>query len=209
MDPKRRAKIIHSTQDHLAVRDIMDDLVITKCNAVSLVIRTSSVNFDLLSEEEQVNKIMAFAGLLNSLSFPLQILIKTNRIDITKYIDYLKKETQRAMSTGLKKQLSIYTTFIQNLIIQHEVLDKKFYLIITQHTVGEITNPLALAKSQKNNTSANKQSLIDRTKPKLVFKRDHIIKQLSRMGLTGQQLNTEQLIDLFYDVYNPQKEDLK
>ncbi len=209
MDAKRRAKIPFATQDHLVIRDIIDDLVVTKTNSVALVIQTSSVNFDLLSEQEQTSKIMAFAGLLNSLSFPLQVLVKTNRIDITKYLDYLKEETQRALSPGLRKQLTIYTLFIQNLIFHHEVLDKKFYLIISYYGTGEISNPIDLAKSQKEDGALfNKKRLIEQAKIKLYFKRDHLIKQLSRMGLTGYQLNTEQLIDLFYDIYNPRKENV-
>ncbi len=208
MDAKRRAKIPYATQDHLPVRDIVDDLIVTKSNSVSLVIQTSSVNFDLLSEQEQTSKIMAFAGLLNSLSFPLQVLVKTNRIDITKYIDYLKQETQRALSPGLRKQLNIYTAFIQKLIVHHEVLDKKFYLIISHHSIGDLTNPVDLAKAQKEETLFNKKKLIEQAKSKLYFKRDHLIKQLSRMGLTGHQLTSEQLIDLFYDIYNPKKENV-
>ncbi len=209
MEAKRRSKIPYSTQDHLIIRDIVDDLVVTKANSVALVIQTSSVNFDLLSEQEQTSKIMAFAGLLNSLSFPLQVLVKTNRIDITKYIDYLKAETQRALSPGLRKQLNIYTEFIQNLILHHEVLDKKFFLIISHYGAGELTNPIQLAKAQQDDAVLfNKQKLVEQAKIKLYFKRDHLIKQLSRMGLTGHQLDTEQLIDLFYDIYNPKEDNV-
>lgn len=208
MDAKRRAKVPFSTQDHIEVRDIIDDLIITKSNSVSLVIQTSSVNFDLLSEQEQTSKILAFSGLLNSLSFPLQVLVRTNRIDITKYIDYLKQETQRALSPGLRKQLNIYTIFIENLTIHHEVLDKKFYLIISHYGSGELNNPMDMAKIDSQGTKFNKKKLIERAKAKLYFKRDHLIKQLSRMGLTGRQLNTDELIDLFYDIYNPRKENV-
>ena len=208
MDAKRRAKIPYSTQEHLAIRDIIDDLIVTKSNSVALVIQTSSVNFDLLSDQEQTGKILAFSGLLNSLSFPLQVIVKTNRIDIGKYIDYLHSETQRAMSPGLKKQLNIYTTFVKNLTIYHEVLDKKFYLVIAQHSIGDISNPVKIAKADEQASLQNKRKLVEKAKTKLYFKRDHLIKQLSRMGLTGFQLSTEQLIDLFYDIYNPKKENI-
>lgn len=208
METKRRAKIPYSTQEHIAIRDIVDGLIVTKSNSVVLVIQTSSVNFDLLSEQEQTSKIMAFAGLLNSLSFPLQVLVRTNRIDIYKYIDYLKGETQRALSPGLRKQLNIYTKFVQNLTVYHEVLDKKFYLVISHHGSGEISNPIQMANMDKETTLFNKKKLLEKAKTKLYFKRDHLIKQLSRMGLSGHQLDTEQLIDLFYDIYNPKEENI-
>ncbi len=208
MDAKRRAKVPYSTQDHIIIRDIVDDFIITKSNSVSLVIQTSSLNFDLLSEQEQTSKIMAFSGLLNSLSFPLQVLVRTSRIDITKYIEYLRQETQRALSPGLQKQLNIYTNFIQNLTIHHEVLDKKFYLVISHHSIGDVSNPMQLAQATDESTLFNKKKLIEQARTKLYFKRDHLIKQLSRMGLTGYQLDNEQLIDLFYDIYNPKKENI-
>jgi hypothetical protein len=205
MDPKVRSKITSSTQDHLEIRDIVNDLVITKANSVSLVIETNAVNFDLLSEQEQINKITAFSGLLNSLSFPIQILITTTRIDITKYLDYLRTKEKDAMSEGLKRQLKIYEMFVDNLIIQNNVLDKDFYIVVSHYSTGNISNPVQIAKSQKGSVLFSKEKLVDRAKAQLYFKRDQVIKQLVRMGLTGAQLNTARLIDLFYDVYNPEE----
>jgi len=205
MEPKQRAKVKHSTQGHLAVRDIIDDLVITKINTVSLVIETNAVNFDLLSEQEQMNKISAFSGLVNSLNFPVQILITTKRIDITKYLSYLKTKESDTMTEGLKEQLQIYRQFINNLIVQNDVLDKNFYIVISHYGSGTITNPLQIAKAQKNASLYNKKNLITKAKSQLYFKRDHILKQLGRMGLTGNQLTTAQLIDLFYNTYNPEE----
>ena len=130
MDAKTRAKILTSTQDHLEILDVADDLVLTKGGGVAIIIQTTAVNFDLLSEYEQDNKIYAFAGLLNSLNFHIQILIRTHRIDISGYVNYLKEQLQSKMTEGLRKQLTIYTQFVQNLIIQNDVLDKKFYIVV-------------------------------------------------------------------------------
>jgi len=130
MDKNARARTTASTQDHLAIKDIRDDLVITKSGTVAMVIQTSAINFDLLAEYEQDSKIFAFAGLLNSLNFHIQILIRTRRIDISNYVDYLKNQEKADMTPGLKKQLNIYTQFIQRLIIENDVLDKNFFLVI-------------------------------------------------------------------------------
>ena len=81
---------VPSTQEHLEIEDIRDDLVITKSGLVSLVLEVSSINFDLLSEREQEIKILCFTGLLNSLDFQVQIVIKTEKSDITNYIDKLR-----------------------------------------------------------------------------------------------------------------------
>lgn len=204
MDPNARARATSSTQEHLELKDIVDDLVITTSGSAALLIQTTAVNFDLLSEYEQENKIVAFAGLLNSLNFPIQILIKTNRIDISNYVNYLKSQTERAMGPGLQKQLKIYTQFIQNLIVQNDVLDKKFYMVIYYNPVASLTSAGVLKQD-----SANKEvemeidKLAERGKIFLYPKRDHVLKQISRMGLSGHQLTNPELLELFYNIYNP------
>ncbi|MCC7289682.1 hypothetical protein IT417_00290 [bacterium] len=204
MDPKARARATASTQEHLEMKDIVDDLVVTTSGSAALLIQTTAVNFDLLSEYEQDNKIYAFAGLLNSLNFPIQILIKTNRIDISNYVNYLKAQNQANMSEGLKKQLQIYTTFIQNLIVQNDVLDKKFYIVIFYNPVASITSAGILKQERSDQKVALEiDKLVERSKIFLYPKRDHILKQLGRMGLAGHQLTNPELMELFYNIYNP------
>lgn len=211
MDKNARARTIASTQDHLEIKDIVDDLVITKGGGVAMVIQTSAINFDLLAEYEQDSKIFAFAGLLNSLNFHIQILIRTRRIDISNYINYLKNQGNRDITPGLRKQLNIYTQFIQRLIIENDVLDKNFFIVIPYNTGGSMpTAKILKSKKSKQEIDQNiqmKQSqLLEKAKIFLHPKRDHILKQLNRMGLGGKQLTTKELITEFYTIYNPEEE---
>lgn len=213
MDPKARAKIIESTQDHLEVREIVDDIVLTKSGSAALVLQTSAVNFDLLSEYEQDSKIYAFAGLLNSLNFHVQIMIRTRRIDISTYIDYLKSMgNNREISPGLKKQLDIYTRFIQNLIIQNDVLDKNFFVVIPYNPAFQLPsfnifgNKQAKEIEEKQEKMAT-EKLVEQAKMFLYPKRDHMLKQLARMGLDGHQLTNKELLAEFYTLYNPVETD--
>jgi len=211
MDANARARTTASTQDHLEIRDIVDDLVITKSGTVAMVIQTSAINFDLLAEYEQDSKIFAFAGLLNSLNFHIQILIRTRRIDISNYVSYLKNQERSDMTPGLKKQLNIYTQFIQRLIIENDVLDKNFFLVIPYNPGGSIpTANILKSKKSKQEIEQNMQmkqsQLLEKAKIFLFPKRDHILKQLNRMGLGGKQLTTKELITEFYTIYNPEEE---
>ncbi|MGI5897991.1 MAG: hypothetical protein ACOX6Q_02420 [Candidatus Dojkabacteria bacterium] len=211
MDKNARARATASTQEHLAIKEIADDLVINKNGSVAMVIQTSSINFELLAEYEQDNKIYAFAGLLNSLNFRIQILIRTKRIDISSYIDYLNLQKQREMSEGLKKQLEIYSKFVQNLIVQNDVLDKSFFIVIPYYPGGQLPG-VSILKSKKTKEEEEKfkkmevGQLLEKAKIFLYPKRDHIIKQLSRMGLFGHQLTDKELISEFYTIYNPEEE---
>ena len=214
MDQNTRARAVASTQDALEVRDIREDLIVTKSGSVAIVIQTSAINFDLLAEYEQDNKIYAFAGLLNSLNFPIQILIRTKRIDITTYVDYLKSQNEREMSDGLRKQLEIYTQFIQNLIVQNDVLDKNFFIVVP-YNPGLTLNDVGFLKKNSKKTKEEEEKyqnmeidqLVEKAKIYLYPKRDHILKQLSRMGLFGHQLNNTELLSEFYTIYNPEEEE--
>jgi hypothetical protein len=212
VDKNTRARAIASTQDELEVRDIREDLVITKSGSVAMVMQTSAINFDLLAEYEQDNKIYAFAGLLNALNFPIQILIRTKRIDITSYVDYLKSQKERDMSEGLKKQLEIYTQFVQNLIVQNDVLDKNFFVVIP-YSPGLSMPEIGLLGNKKKNEDEEKyrqmaiDQLLEKAKIFLYPKRDQILKQLSRMGLIAHQLNNTELLSEFYTIYNPEEEE--
>ena len=211
MDANARARTTASTQDHLEIKDIVDDLVITKSGTVAMVIQTSAINFDLLAEYEQDSKIFAFAGLLNSLNFHIQILIRTRRIDISNYVDYLKNQEKADITPGLKKQLNIYTQFIQRLIIENDVLDKNFFLVIPYNPGGSMpTANILKSKKSKQEIEQNMQmkqsQLLEKAKIFLFPKRDHILKQLNRMGLGGKQLTTKELITEFYTIYNPEEE---
>lgn len=206
MDAKTRAKIKNSTQDHLEIIDAIDDLALTKSGSVAMVIQTNAVNFDLLSEYEQDSKIFGFAGLLNSLNFPIQIMIKTHRIDIGNYITYLKSQQERPMTDGLRHQLQIYTQFVENIIVTNDVLDKKFYIVIP-YNPGFAVSGASFKKTQEmdmNVSEKQKIRMVEQGKIFLYPKRDHVLKQLGRMGLMGHQLTSEELVSVFYNIYNPE-----
>jgi len=101
-DPKKI-----STQQHLDIEDIRDDLVVLKSGRVSLVIETTSLNFDLLDNAEQDARIGAFAAYLNSIRFPIQIVIRTQRTDIVKYLKLLEKYKYKTTSEAIANQVSI------------------------------------------------------------------------------------------------------
>lgn len=211
MDINARARTISSTQDHLEIKDIVDDLVITKTGSVAMVIQTTAINFDLLAEYEQDNKVIAFARLLNALNFHIQILIRTKRIDISNYVDYLINQENDSMTEGLKKQLKIYTKFIQNLIVQNDVLDKNFFIVIPFNPSGELPGS-SLLKSKKTreeieqSLQLKQEQLLEKAKIFLVPKRDQVLKQLVGMGIMGHQLTNKELISEFYTIYNPEEE---
>lgn len=210
MNAKERARATSSTQEHLEVKSIVDDLIITKSGSVSLVIQTNALNFHLLAEHEQDSKIYAFTGLLNSLNFHIQILIRTQRIDISSYVDYLKDQRNSNKSEGLQEMLEIYIEFIQNLIVQNNVLDKNFFIIVPYNPAVSLPGTSIFDKkkskdAQEEQLAMKEEQLLEKAKIFLYPKRDHIFKQLNHMGLSGHQLTNQDLITEFYTTYNPEE----
>lgn len=193
-------RIKASTQEHLDVDDIVDDLIILKNGWVAMVLSTTAVNFDILSEAEQDATIYAYGALLNSLTFPLQVLIRSKKADITAYYQHLVEAERNQPNPDLKVQIRKYREFVQSTVQQKTILDKRFYLVIH-------FSPLELGvKSFKKTDTGNAKSkgqLVADAKSSLFPKRDHLIKQTARLGLFSRQLTTQEIIELLYDIYNP------
>lgn len=195
-----------TTQAHLDIEDIKNDLVILKNGNVSLVMETTALNFDLLSEEEQGARIHGFATLMNSLVFPIQIVLHTERTDVTKYIEKLRIVQSKQISPALKKQIEIYIKFVKNLTINNQVLDKRFFVIIPA-MLGAVERP-SLMKSLFGKSSEvviDIDKILNKAQLELYPKRDHIMRQFRKMGLGIRQLNTDDLIRLYYSLYDPDK----
>ncbi len=182
---------MNTTQEHLSIADISEDILLLKDGGGALVLQVSAVNFGLLSEREQVGIMSSFAQMLNSLSFSIQIVIHSERLNISSYLNLLDKAQKAQNNPLLSSLMTHYRQFIQTTIKENDVLDKRFYIIIP------------LFKLELGLTSS-RESLEQKIKTVLLPRRDQIIRQLNRVGLRANQLNEQNLLELFYDIYNGQ-----
>ncbi len=192
------------TQDNLDIEDIAGDMVILKEGSAVMVLQVSAVNFGLLSEKEQDATIYAYAQLLNSLTFSIQIVISSKRKDISEYLERLDSYLSRIGVLKLKEQLTKYRDFVQAIVSQGNVLDKKFYIAIPFSPLEMgIKSSLKAISGQSAPKTFAKEYIIDRANTNLSPKRDHLIRLLARIGLKGKQLTSNELLQLFFDAYNP------
>lgn len=192
-----------STQIFTEIEEIDRDLVLFADGSVALVIATTAVNFGLLSEKEQDSIIYSYAGLLNSLSFPIQILIQTKHKDISAYLKLLEGQEHRQTNPKMAKSIHGYRTFVASMVREKDVLDKKFYIIIPFSALELGTSPKTLFGNKKRGLPYEKQYIFDRALTVLLPKRDHIVRLLARVGLHSTQLNSDQLTKLIFSMYNP------
>ena len=196
-----------TTQDFLEVYDITNNLVILKSGMVSVALTVSAINFGLLAEEEQDAVMYAYAGLLNSLNFPIQIVIHSQTKDVTKYLSLLKDQEESATSPIIRKRINQYREFVANLIQERNVLDKKFFVVIpaTALELG-FASPKGLLPGQADVdiSTFERSVIVEKAKNVLEPRRDHLIAQFARIGLYARELETQEIIQLFYVRYNPE-----
>ncbi len=196
--------MVATTQSHLPIADITNDIVIYKDGGAALVMESTSLNFGLLSEKEQSAVIAAYAAMINSLSFSVQIVIRTQRKDIGNYIRFLDEEAGKIKHPLLAKLMHEYKGFILESVKKKNVLGKKFYVVLYLSPLE-----LGIGKSVAAITRGGgplpypKTYVIKKAKVILYPRKDHLARQAGRLGIKFRQLTTSELIDLYYTIYNP------
>jgi len=185
-----------STQSFIEIEEIKDDVVLMKDFSAATVVEVGAVNFWLLSTEEQSSMIYAYSELLNSLSFPVQILIMSKKIDVSSYLDYLEDKINKQSAEILKNRMVAYREFIKSVIKRNSVLEKRFFFVVP-------FSPLEMGISGTNPGSLNKEYVFTRAKTALYPKRDNLLRLISKIGLNGSVLQRQELTELYYNLYNP------
>jgi len=163
-----------------------------------LIIEVSATNFALLSPEEQDSKVYAYASLLNSLSFPIQIVIRSKKLDITNYLKLLDDEKIKTQNLALAKQIGLYRDFVKELVKVNTVLDKKFYIAIPYSSLEKG----ASGARETLRSGTNLDNFIVGARASLHSKAESVHTQLRRLNLKARTLDEEQLTNLFYDIFN-------
>ena len=191
-------KIKSTTQDFTEIADVFEDIVFFKGGNMCTILEVSSVNFSLLSTEEQDIRLFGYMALLNSLSLPLQLLMVSKKINISAYLDLINKKLLTIKHPLLVEHLTHFRDFIKNLIKGEELLDKKIYVIIpfSAFELGPVVGARATA------TSLTSPATFKKIKQELAVKKNHVATQLQRIGLSSRSLEGEEIIKLFYELFN-------
>lgn len=202
--------ITSTTQDFLDIYDITNNFVIMKDGSVSAVLSVYAMNFSLLAEEEQDAVIYAYAALLNSLNYPIQINIQSKTKDATKYLELLRKQQEKASTREKAARIARYQEFVGQLIQERNVLDKKFYVIIPANAIEMgIMSPQSFipditGKNAFDISTIERSVILEKAANVIDPRVAHLIGQFNRIGLYATQLSTQEIIQIFYANYNPE-----
>ncbi|MBI2621392.1 MAG: hypothetical protein HYW63_01945 [Candidatus Levybacteria bacterium] len=187
-------KITATTQKFIEIEDIVDNIVLLSGSQACLVIEVVATNFTLQSKEEQQVKIFSYASLLNSLSFSIQIVILSRRLDISSYLKLLEEQAAKTQNQMLSAHINLYKDFVAQLVQKNAVLDKKFYIALSY-------SPLEKGAAGIGDIG-NKQAFVADAKNLLNSKAVSITQELQRIGLKSKILEKNELTKLYYEVYN-------
>lgn len=200
-----------STQNSLELSEIRDGLVIMKDGSFRAVVACKSINFDLMSSREREGIEYSYQNFLNSLNHPVQILIRSQRVDIGPYIDKLVELRRNQDNMLLNVLMDDYIGFIDVLSQEANIMDKSFFIVIPYFPAGDLSNLKDQAKGffgrvfAKPNNTVKKIDTADYQKAKDEIKNrvDGVTSGLFQMGIQSVQLTTKELGELYYNFYNP------
>ena len=203
--PKKKVHA-QSSQRHIPISEIREDTVIMKDGTLRAILLVSSINFALKSEDEQNAIIAAYVNFLNTIDFPIQILIQSRKIDVDGYIERLKKREKEQTNELLKIQIREYIMYIQELIEIGNIMTKRFYVVISYNPLsdkqkGFFKRFVELFRAAKIVSLGQKR--FQQRKKDLMQRVEHVMSSLASIGLKSAILDTQSLIELFYNTYNP------
>lgn len=189
-----------SSQKFIPIQDIHDGVVILKDGSMRMVLMTSSINFALKSEEEQMGIIIQFQNFLNSLEFSTQIYIQSRRLDIKPYLALLQARLSADVTDLMRIQIEEYIEFVRNFTDNANIMAKSFFIVVPYHP------KVAVSFSKKGVGGEKDQGMLERFEEgkTQLEQRAHIVRQgLVRCGVRVVPLGTEEVVELFYKIFNP------
>ncbi len=201
----------NTTQNTLLLSEIRDNMVIMKDGSFRAVVACKSINFDLMSSREREGVEYSYQNFLNSLTFPVQIFIRSQRVDIGPYIDRLVGIRRNQDNMLLNVLMDDYIDFIDTLSQEANIMDKSFFITVPYFPAGDLNDiknqtkgffGKILAKPQSTAIKID-QAAYQKAKDEVKNRVDLVTSGLFAMGVKSVQLNTKELGELYYNVYNP------
>jgi len=205
----------NSTQNALQISEIRDGIVIMSDGSFRAVVMCHSINFDLMSPQEREAVEFSYQGFLNSLYFPVQIFIRSQKVDMRPYLEKIDKIRKEQDNMLLGLLMEDYIAFLADIAQQTNIMDKRFYLVIKfpdteqdmrkalKQSAGFFTGLAELLSPSKQTHVVIDESTLEKAKTELRNRVQAVMQGLAQCGIQSLPLDTEELIELYYDAYNP------
>lgn len=194
-----------STQEFVPIERVRDGIVILKTGELRAILLTSSLNLGLKSDDEQQAVLSQFQNFLNSLDFPVQFFVQSRKLNIKPYMDLLQERSTQVKEDLLKIQIHEYMGFITKFTEESNIMTKHFFISIPYfNQTTQAINPSSLLSFSSDGNNAKKtESDFESARIQLEQRTMTVIQGLSRFGVRAQRLGTEEVVELFYKLFNP------
>lgn len=173
-----------SSRKQIQIKEVKDGILILPNNRYRMVLETSSVNFELKSDEEQDVLLESFQNFLNSLPCPLQILIRVREVDVAGYLEQIAKSKQTEKEKVYRQQIDNYSSFIRQVVSGNKILTRRFYIVIPYD------------QKDKDFTIIKEQ---------MYLQKDLVLRGLEKIGMKARSLDSLEVLNQFYSFYNPEQ----
>lgn len=195
-----------SAQDFVPIKEIRDGVISLKDGSLRGVLMASSLNFALKSPDEQEAIISQFQNFLNSLDFPIELSIQSRELDIRPYVALMEERYTAQENELMKIQVREYIEFVKAFTESANIMSKNFFIVVPYSSGmlgGGTDSVLKRLVPGKKSGASNKQESFEEHKSQLLQRMSVVEQGLSRTGIRVAQLGTEELVELFYKLFNP------
>lgn len=201
----------NSSQNSLLIAELRDSMTVMNDGSMRAVVACQSINFDLMSDREREAVEYSYQNFLNSLYFPIQISIRSQKVDIGPYLDMLDKLRRDQDNMLLGVLMDDYISFIAALAQETNIMDKSFFIVIPYYPAGDVNSAMTQSRNMLGSLfGSNTQQHIkideatyDKAKDEMRNRVQTVINGLMQLGIRSVQLTTKELGELYYNVYNP------
>lgn len=194
----------NATQEFVPIEDVRDGIVILKSGGMRGILMASSINFSLKSEEERQAILLQFQDFLNSLDFSVQIIVQSRRLDIRPYIALLESRRKEQVNDLMKIQIEQYIQFIRSFTESTSIMTKNFFIVVP-YDAAIISSKGGLMSSLggKSESKEAQEQSFDENKNQLEQRLGVVEQGLVRCGIRVAKLGTDEVVELFYKIFNP------
>ncbi|EDK72769.1 hypothetical protein TM7_0071 [candidate division TM7 genomosp. GTL1] len=201
----------NSTQSSLLIAELRDGMAVMNDGSFRAIVTCKSINFDLMSSREREGVEYSYQSFLNSLYFPVQIFIRSQRVDLGPYLDRLIKVRQAQDNMLLGVLMDDYIDFMSALSEQANIMDKSFFVVVPYYPAGDMGSAVNTSKNffaslfatQQKGSVRIDQNTYEKAKDEIKNRVDVVTSGLFQIGIRSVQLSTKELGELYYNVYNP------
>jgi hypothetical protein len=199
--------IKNQTQSFVPIQEVRDGIIILKDGSMRAILMTSSVNFALKSEDEQKSIIYQFQNFLNSLNFDMQIFVQSRNLDIRPYVSLLQDRLKVQTDDLMKIQIREYVQFVKSFTEQANIMTKRFFIVVpyTPLSANVTKAKHGFFGSKKTSEQQNKivSDAFAESRTQIAQRVDVVLSGVARTGVRAVQLGTEEVIEVFYQLFNP------